>query len=47
MPKHKFDRDEYKARNAARAKAKTDNAAAKNVPDIRAAVATLMQALGL
>ena len=47
MPKHKFDRNEYEARKVAKAKAKTDNAAAKNVPEIRAVVATLMQAMGL
>ena len=47
MSKHKFDRAEYEARKAAKAQAKADTPAAKNVPELRAAVVQLQIAVGI
>jgi hypothetical protein len=44
---YKFDRKEYEARKAAKAKAAKDTAAAKNVPELRDAVVQLQIAVGI
>ena len=47
MEKHGFDRTEYEARKASATKVKAGHATAQNVPQLRAIVTALAEAVGM